>query len=43
MPTYNYKCEKCGNLYSETRTVSENQYFTQCDLCKEGTYIEITE
>ena len=33
MPKYDYRCDKCGKGYSETRDVADPQWITKCDVC----------
>lgn len=32
MPTYEYKCTKCGNLFEQFQRISEPPY-TECPMC----------
>ena len=32
MPKYDYKCDVCGHDYSETRSVDDPQFFTECPV-----------
>ena len=32
MPSYNYKCQLCGHLYSEGRQSHEPQWVTTCPV-----------
>jgi putative FmdB family regulatory protein len=34
MPTYNYRCEKCGTTFERTETISEHETAKpQCPKC----------
>jgi putative FmdB family regulatory protein len=35
MPVYDYRCDKCGDLFSLTRTIQEHEKTkTRCPKCK---------
>jgi len=42
MPTYNYICNLCNHTYSETRQVSESQFYVKCNGCNDGDYQEVS-
>ena len=37
---YNYKCSLCSHEYLEIRAADEPQFFTKCNSCKNGNYVE---
>lgn len=40
---YEYKCENCEDVYFEQRSKGELMFFPNCNFCKVGKYIEITQ
>ena len=39
---YEYNCNQCGADYIEQRKDTDAQFFTSCQACSSGTYVEIT-
>jgi hypothetical protein len=39
---FKYKCDKCDANYLEQRKDAESQFFTNCNACDAGTYVEIS-
>ena len=39
---YKYQCDKCDANYLEQRKDAESQFFTICNVCNAGTYVEIS-
>ncbi|NIM18737.1 MAG: zinc ribbon domain-containing protein [Candidatus Latescibacteria bacterium] len=39
MPIYEYKCEKCGTIFSELRKISERSEPISCPECKGDAHV----
>lgn len=37
MPNYEFKCEKCGHVYSEIRSIEDRKLPGKCPKCKSPT------
>jgi len=41
MPTYEYRCEKCGEVFSLILTISEHEKKQRCPKCKSQKVVQL--
>jgi len=40
---FEYKCNNCDKQYAEQRGAEEPQFIVDCEVCKQGQFIEVNQ